>query len=561
MNIARLVPNLRRRADWPLLAAAILAGLLASTEAALVHRWSFSNANGNAAAGTAISDPVGLQNAVVPGVGASFANGVLTLPGSTTGNEPPAAVSAYIDLPNGLISSKTNLTVEIWATPLSHQGFQRLLDFGRVNVAGDGLGAVGEITGGGAYDPNATQASDGLTLTLSRDASLNQQRFEGKLDGNGNTADPLGRFRQADTNLTTTAGTKYHYVMTFEDGVGAFGATGGRLSWYRDGTLAAAFDLGFRLSQIEDVNNWLGRSLWSNDRGAHASYDEVRLYNHAFTAAELAASRAADPSPAAPVAQPDAITLHAGQKASIAVLANDTAAVSPLVVQQPQFGTAVADAYGRIRYAHTTGSPAGDSFTYRAANAAGQSAATTVTVTFSPNLRLANNAVNVPATPPPTSYQLVDAFPGLAFEATAQPLTDPVCMATPPGETQRLFICQKNGVLRLVRNVNAPTANEPTFLNLAALLTSRGQSISTATSSALISSPIIRPAISGRCTAAPSPSSGSRAKADWCASDAIRRTATCLSAISTATASAGSSAAIPRAASPRRSAPPACSRT
>jgi hypothetical protein len=47
-------------------------------DASLTHRWSFSNANGTAAAGTAITDSAGGQDAFVRGVGASFASGSLT---------------------------------------------------------------------------------------------------------------------------------------------------------------------------------------------------------------------------------------------------------------------------------------------------------------------------------------------------------------------------------------------------------------------------------------------------------------------------------------------------
>ena len=449
-----------------------LCGGLSSLDAAITNRWSFGNTTGAAPAGTTVTDSIGGQTAAVRGQGASFTAGVLTLPGSTTGNEPPSIVSAYIDLPNGLISSKTHLTVEIWATPLSHQGFQRLIDFGRVNVAGDGLGAAGEITGGGTYDPNGTQASDGLTLTLSRGASLNEQRFEGKLNGAANNADPAGLYRMVDTNLTTTAGTLYHYVMTFEDGAGSFGTAGGRLSWYRDGVLIASSDVGFHLNQIEDVNNWLGRSLWSADRGAHASLDEVRIYHQALSLAEINASRTLGPNPALPVAQADAVTMHRGQKASVPVLANDTRGILAKVITAPQFGTVSVDSEERILYSHTTGTPATDSFTYRAVNGSGESTSATVTVTFSDNLRLANNHLNVPSTPPPTAYEIVDAFGSLAF-------ADPVCLATPPGETQRLFVCQKGGLLRMIPNVLAGTPTASTYLDLAALLTSRSETIST----------------------------------------------------------------------------------
>ena len=157
------------------------------------------------------------RSAFVRGVGASFASGSLTLPGSgaLNGNEPPATVAGYIDLPNGIVSSKTHLTVEIWATPITHQNFQRLIDFGRVNVTAT---AVVKSPACGTYDPATASASDGLTLTLSR-AILNEQRFEGKLNGVA-TQDGTGLYRLADTGLATTANTQYHYVMTFEDGVG-----------------------------------------------------------------------------------------------------------------------------------------------------------------------------------------------------------------------------------------------------------------------------------------------------------------------------------------------------
>jgi uncharacterized repeat protein (TIGR03806 family) len=438
------------------LAVALLVGS-PPLDAAITNRWSFSNASGSASAGTAITDTVGGQNAIVRGNGATFNGTSLTLPGSGTlnGNEPPATVAGYIDLPNGIVSSKTNLTVEIWATPITHQNFQRLIDFGRVNVTADG---GGEITGLGSFDPSSASASDGLTLTLSRGSNLNEQRFEGRLNGAG-TQDGTGLYRLVDTGLATTANTQYRYVMTFEDGVGSFGAAGGRLSWYRNGVLAASTDLGFRLNQIEDVNNWLGRSLWTNDKNANAAFNEARIYNHAFTPAEVVASGALGPDPAVPTGQPDAVTMHHGQKAGIAVLANDTAATVPVIAQTPQYGTVSVQSSGRILYTHTTGTPASDSFTYRATNAAGQSAPVTVTVNFSTSLRVPSTNLNVPLTPPPVSIQAIEAFPGLTFSG-------PTCMAYPPGETQRLFVCTKGGTVFVIPNVTALTPTASTVLTL-----------------------------------------------------------------------------------------------
>ena len=450
----------------------VLLGAAASMDAEILHRWSFGNPAGAAPAGTAVSDSIGGRNAVVRGQGAAFTGSAITLPGNSTGNQTPATISAYIDLPNGIISSKTHLTVELWATPANHRNFQRLMDFGRVVQAGDGFGAAGEITGSGSTAPGATQASDSLTLTLSRETNLNQQRFEAKLNGENNNADPAGLYRLADSNLATTGGTTYHYVLTFEGGAGSFGTAGGRLCWFRNGVLVAARDVGFRLNQIEDVNNWLGRSLWSGDSGTNASYDELRIYDQALTLEEINASRALGPNPAPPVAAADAVTMHRGQKAGIPVLSNDTRGVFAEVVAAPEFGSASINAQGRIRYSHTRGTPLTDSFSYRAVNAAGQSTAATVTVEFSEALRVSNSTFNVPATPPPTNYQIVDAFGSLAF-------ADPVSLATPAGETRRLFVCQKGGLLRLIPDVTAATPTAATFLNLPALLTSRSETMNT----------------------------------------------------------------------------------
>ena len=78
--------------------------------------------------------------------------------------------------------------------------------------------------------------------------------------------------------------------------------------------------------------------------------------------------------------------------------------------------------------------------------------------------RVANASVNVPATAPPTAIGLVDAFPGLAFDT-------PVCLASPPGDAARLFVCEQSGAIRSIPNLAAPT--KTTFLDLAAIVTAR----------------------------------------------------------------------------------------
>src|SRR5690348_16422841 len=113
----------------------LLAGLFAVAcfphfgSADLVNRWSFNNAqNNNVTNGTTLTDSVSGVTATVRGNYARFTGTSLTLRGpaggggqtaTTNGQQTSASMSGYVDLPNGIISSKTNLSVEIWATPHS----------------------------------------------------------------------------------------------------------------------------------------------------------------------------------------------------------------------------------------------------------------------------------------------------------------------------------------------------------------------------------------------------------------------------------------------------------
>jgi hypothetical protein len=220
----------------------------ASVWADLTHRWTFNDAAGAANAGTVLSDEVAAVPATVRGVGATFDGTQIVLPGTTNCGASDATISAYIDLPNGLISSKTNLTVEVWATPIDGRSWQHLFEFGRLNHAGDGAGADGEWTGtAGATPPGGAQSQDTLLLTLCRGTNLNQQRQSNRHDGSAEN--------QLDANLPTTAGQAYHYVLTFEEGAGIHGVSGGQVRWYRDGVLVTTADVSYHLDDIQDVNN------------------------------------------------------------------------------------------------------------------------------------------------------------------------------------------------------------------------------------------------------------------------------------------------------------------
>ncbi len=436
------------RLQIPLLGLA----LMVSTDAAMVHRWSFNNSAGTAANGTSFSDTISGAIAVVRGKSATLNGSALVLPGSTTGKYNDSSISAYVNLPNGIISSKTNLTVEIWATPTAARAWQRLFDFGNA-ATGDGLGGAGEWTG--ATAPGTTSSSDNLSLAVqSGSLFTNPPLAEARLDG--------GTKQQIPSTLTTVANTRYHYVLTFADGIGTFGSSGGRMIWYRNGVQVGSKDVPFHLSSLQDMNNWLGRSQVSTERVAKLNYDEVRIYNHVLTPAQVAANNTAGPDVilAPPTAQPDAATLHRGQKIRLNVLANDSGNFDPStvsIIQPPSHGTANVDASGRILYQHDGSTSSPINFAYSVTGNGGTSDPAPITLTPAASLRIPNTAINVPSTPPSTVLSLTTAFGSLTF-------SQPVCLVSPPGNTKQLFVCEKTGALKVIPDVTASVPTSSTVL-------------------------------------------------------------------------------------------------
>lgn len=75
-----------------------------------------------------------------------------------------------------------------------------------------------------------------------------------------------------------------------------------------------------------------------------------------------------------------------------------------------------------------------------------------------PLQRVPNTTIQMPANPPTIGYSATNAFPGITF-------TNPVCIASPPGETNRLFVVEKKGVIAVITNLAAPSRMP--FLNIA----------------------------------------------------------------------------------------------
>jgi hypothetical protein len=69
---------------------------------------------------------------------------------------------------------------------------------------------------------------------------------------------------------------------------------------YRDGALRATDGFRGALSDINDVNAWLGRSQFEVDAWFSGTFHEFRIYNAALTEAQISASFEAGPDATLP---------------------------------------------------------------------------------------------------------------------------------------------------------------------------------------------------------------------------------------------------------------------
>ena len=92
-------------------------------------------------------------------------------------------------------------------------------------------------------------------------------------------------FYREDPDLPSTLGQGYHVAVTGEEGGGAPGLH--RITTYRDGLPIAPGTSSSPLSDIDDVNNWLGRSNFGGDGFFDGTIEEFRLYDEALTWPEV----------------------------------------------------------------------------------------------------------------------------------------------------------------------------------------------------------------------------------------------------------------------------------
>jgi len=219
-------------------------------KAALRHRYTFE-ANGAAA-----PDSIGDADATI--VGTTATGGRVVFDGSA---------AAYVDLPNGTISALTNASFEIWLSWAGGNIWQRIFDFGD-NDKAEGTQGIGKTY---------------LYLTPRDGSSVNALRASFSTNGTG-----------AETTVRGAApllsGTLQYIVLVVDD-------TNNELRLYLNGDLAALTGFLRSLSELNDINNWIGRSNYL-DTPLGGSIEEVRIYGVALDDAQVAASNTFGPNPA-----------------------------------------------------------------------------------------------------------------------------------------------------------------------------------------------------------------------------------------------------------------------
>ena len=361
----------------------------------LRNRWSFSNAAAAAANGAQVNDLVGTAHAFIRGTGATFTGTQASLPGGASGSAP------YIDLPNGMISTLNEATLEGWMTLNGSQNWSRILDFGTTTV--------GELTAPGGTGNGA----EVLLLSAQVGGTTNQRRIammDAGVEQGVNFAD------------TVTYGQQFHFALVFK-----VAGAGGTVSYYKNGVLVGELATSYRLQNITDVNNWLGRSNWTGDANTNGSYSEFRIWNGALPVSAIADATASGPDL---LPQPPRVDAFAAVPSQV-IYRGETARLSWVLADPASLGITASIDQGVGAVATPTGfadvtPTTTTTYTLSVTNSAGTRNATT-TVTVLPSEPVANTTtaqVNYETATPITMIATDPNTPtgSLTFNVLAQPV-------------------------------------------------------------------------------------------------------------------------------------------
>jgi hypothetical protein len=214
----------------------------------LVHRYSFDGT------GTIVRDSAGTADGSMLAGAMLDGSGLLTLDGNDD----------YVNLPNGLISSLRDATIMAWVSERSGTVFERIFDFGSSTAGEDQRGKGKSFV---MLTP-FSNTGDGKDLTMQ-------------------AGTPAIGVIQIATDRSIRNGSVHQVAVVFRSGV--------RTELYLDGELLGTRATSMKLSDIDDVNDWLGQSQFTPDGNFGGTYAEFRIYAQALSACALRATLAAGP--------------------------------------------------------------------------------------------------------------------------------------------------------------------------------------------------------------------------------------------------------------------------
>jgi hypothetical protein len=177
------------------------------------------------------------------------------------------SVANYVNLPNGILSALSSVTLEAWVVWDGGDPWQRIFDFGSSNIGEDQVG------GGEEYLFLATDSANDST-------SPDVMRVGFFSPGSGGEA-------QLNVAPALASGVEKHVAVVMN---GQSGALSLFVDGVRVGMRMPDNALSGELANITDNNNWLGRSQFSADAGFEGSLLEFRIYNVALNQQQLALS-------------------------------------------------------------------------------------------------------------------------------------------------------------------------------------------------------------------------------------------------------------------------------
>jgi len=219
----------------------------------VVHRYSFDASPD----GVEVVDSVRGWNGVLVGAvyGEGEAAGTVLLAGKDS--------NQYVDLPNHLLDGLKDATLEAWVIWAGGSAWQRIFDFGEDETGIDG-------------------SRNGVPRSYIFLSFNPRPRF-----AFARPRAPTSEILMTGVNAIAAGGLTHVAVVISE--------TAQLATLFVDGLEAASMPFPASLSDVYDVNNWLGRSQFLADPGFEGSFTEFRIYDHALSASELSASFEAGP--------------------------------------------------------------------------------------------------------------------------------------------------------------------------------------------------------------------------------------------------------------------------